>query len=373
MAAAGELIEGPLVIADISGYTAFIAETELEHSREILTELLEQVVRSLEAYLTVAQLEGDAVCFVGTSDAPDLVTWIEAAYIGFHRRLRDITIGTTCPCRACTTVHALTIKFVAHHGVYGWHRVGRVEQLVGTPVNAVHRLLKNSVPSREYLFASTPVLDRLASGGRARFIPHTETFDHVGEIAGGYHDLGDLRAVAERPERGPVEEDEARTEIEAAFAAPPDAVWWLLADATARQAWMGVPRVDFQPGARGTLTGAEFHCNHGPGAVSIFRVLSADAPRSLTQITSVEGVPIVTTFLLRPEAAEAAGLEPGMEPGTRLVARTTWGLPPEHPQNETMRTFLEAAAAGWVSAMAGLLAGRADHGAGPGTGSDPAV
>jgi uncharacterized protein YndB with AHSA1/START domain len=365
--AARELVEGPLVIADISGYTAFIADTELEHSREILTELLEHVVGSLEAHLTVAQLEGDAVCFVGTAAAPDLVAWIEDAYIGFHRRLRDITSGTTCPCRACSTVHTLTIKFVAHHGVYGWHRVGRVEQLVGTPVNAVHRLLKNSVPSHEYLFATAPVLDRLAAGARERFVPHAETYDHVGEIAGGFHDLGDLRAAAEQPERGPVSEGEARASIEARFDASPDAVWWLLADAGARQAWMGVQRIDLQPGARGTLTGAEFHCNHGPGAVAVFRVLSADAPRSLTQVVSLESVPVVTTFLVEPEGSPG----PDGRPGTRLVARTTWELPPEHPQNEELRTFLLGAASGWLAAMPGVLAARRDTAPADGSGPPP--
>jgi hypothetical protein len=32
---------GYLVIADISGYTSFVAGTELEHSHEILSDLLE--------------------------------------------------------------------------------------------------------------------------------------------------------------------------------------------------------------------------------------------------------------------------------------------------------------------------------------------
>jgi hypothetical protein len=35
---------GYLVIADISGYTSFVAKTELEHSQEILSELLELLV-----------------------------------------------------------------------------------------------------------------------------------------------------------------------------------------------------------------------------------------------------------------------------------------------------------------------------------------
>ena len=35
---------GYLIIADISGYTSFVAKTELERSQEILSELLEFLV-----------------------------------------------------------------------------------------------------------------------------------------------------------------------------------------------------------------------------------------------------------------------------------------------------------------------------------------
>ena len=38
---------GYLLIADISGYTSFVAGTELEHAHEILTELLELLVTRL--------------------------------------------------------------------------------------------------------------------------------------------------------------------------------------------------------------------------------------------------------------------------------------------------------------------------------------
>lgn len=103
-------VEGPLVIADISGYTAFIADTELEHSREILTELLETIITSMNGQLRVAQLEGDAVCFVGTATEPELHGCLEGCFLGFHRRLRDIKTATTCTRRACSTVGALTLK-----------------------------------------------------------------------------------------------------------------------------------------------------------------------------------------------------------------------------------------------------------------------
>ena len=52
---------GYLVIADISGYTSFVAKTELEHSHEILSELLGLLVEKFKPLMTISKLEGDAV------------------------------------------------------------------------------------------------------------------------------------------------------------------------------------------------------------------------------------------------------------------------------------------------------------------------
>ena len=52
---------GYLVIADISGYTSFVAKTELEHSHEILSELLGLLVEKIKPLMILSKLEGDAV------------------------------------------------------------------------------------------------------------------------------------------------------------------------------------------------------------------------------------------------------------------------------------------------------------------------
>src|SRR5712692_5581846 len=106
--------EGPLVLADISGYTAFVAAAELEHSRAILNELLELLVRGIARHLRIGQIERDAVFGVGTRMPPHPIDWVEECFVQYHRRLRDIAEITTCPCRACANVGTLTLKFVAH-------------------------------------------------------------------------------------------------------------------------------------------------------------------------------------------------------------------------------------------------------------------
>jgi hypothetical protein len=53
--------DGVLVLADISGFTAFVATTELEHGPPIIAALLEVVMRKLSPPLEIQEVEGDAV------------------------------------------------------------------------------------------------------------------------------------------------------------------------------------------------------------------------------------------------------------------------------------------------------------------------
>ncbi|HET6272120.1 MAG TPA: DUF2652 domain-containing protein, partial [Bacteroidota bacterium] len=53
--------QGYLVLADISGFTPFVAESELDHSQAILSEILKIIIRNLTPVLTIAEVEGDAV------------------------------------------------------------------------------------------------------------------------------------------------------------------------------------------------------------------------------------------------------------------------------------------------------------------------
>ena len=61
--------QGLLVIADIGGYTRYLSGVELEHSHDILADLLAVVSGRLERDLTLVKLEGDAVFCRGESDS----------------------------------------------------------------------------------------------------------------------------------------------------------------------------------------------------------------------------------------------------------------------------------------------------------------
>ena len=112
---------GFLVIADLTGYTAYLSRSEIEHAPVIAGDLLETIVGRLEPPFRLAKFEGDAAfLFVedGRAEASLLMDAIEAAYIAFRRRLRSIEGATTCDCASCRLAPRPDLKVFVHHGSY---------------------------------------------------------------------------------------------------------------------------------------------------------------------------------------------------------------------------------------------------------------
>src|SRR5580704_9095758 len=59
------------VIADISGYTSFLAGVELDHAQDIIADLMDTVVRCLRPPFKLAKFEGDAAFFYAVTDKVD--------------------------------------------------------------------------------------------------------------------------------------------------------------------------------------------------------------------------------------------------------------------------------------------------------------
>src|SRR3989454_12299633 len=78
----------------------------------------------------------------------------------FHALQKKIACFNNCPCQGCAQVGNLKVKFVAHLGDVAPQRVKRLTRLAGFDVIFVHRMLKNSVPVREYLLMSEPLWER---------------------------------------------------------------------------------------------------------------------------------------------------------------------------------------------------------------------
>lgn len=100
--------DGYLFIADITGYTAFLRESELDHAKDSLRSLLDLLIEHTKPPLIISRLEGDAVISYTPDDSfmqgQTLVELIESTYVEFRRALELMVLNTTC----ATVWHAAT-------------------------------------------------------------------------------------------------------------------------------------------------------------------------------------------------------------------------------------------------------------------------
>ena len=144
---------GLLFIPDISGFTRFVTETEIGHSRLIIQELLELLINTNEIGLEVSEVEGDAILFYKFGEAPSLeliYKQVEKMFCAFHRNLIIYDNRRYCQCQACVSASGLTLKVITHFGEFTGYNVKNFSKLIGKDVIVAHQLLKNDIPQHEY-------------------------------------------------------------------------------------------------------------------------------------------------------------------------------------------------------------------------------
>jgi hypothetical protein len=179
---------GFLVLADISGFTQFVAGTELEHGPPIIADLLEVVIDRLAPPLAVQEVEGDAVFAFGLDGAivpaTTLLDVVDDAFVAFKARRRVLAADESCSCRACRSVGSLDLKIIAHHGAFLRQTVAGRAQLGGAEVILVHRLLKNGVGRvAGYLLLTEAALAWMEIDPRAAgLVAQSQRYEHLGEV-----------------------------------------------------------------------------------------------------------------------------------------------------------------------------------------------
>ena len=263
------------VIADISGYTSFLAGVELDHAQDIIADLMDTVVKGVRPPFRLAKFEGDAAFVYATTakvDGSMLQDTIESAYFTFRRRLRDIKQASVCECKACAAMSDLDFKFVAHHGEMVKQKMGGREELAGRDVILVHRLLKNTVSekigSRAYALYSdaciqTAGIDPAAQG----LVEHHETIDIIGDVRLWLRDLEEAWKKENEKTRVEVTREDAYGIFDFDIAAPRQVVWEYLTVPGQFQKWWPTDAVNENSvnGRRGV--GTKNHCMHGKDAI----------------------------------------------------------------------------------------------------------
>ncbi len=194
--------EGPLLLADISGYTSFLQDVEGAHRDDafangaipeaygLMSSLLDGIVERIVPPFTLAKIEGDAVfAFATAADAVPrgdaLLDCVRACYAEFEARRAQAGAIWTCSCNACARASGLDLKFILHAGKFVLQEIAGSRELSGPDVVMAHRLLKNraaeAVGDGAYLLLSAAAATSLEVPVEDA-TPMSETYEHYRPI-----------------------------------------------------------------------------------------------------------------------------------------------------------------------------------------------
>jgi Protein of unknown function (DUF2652) len=146
-----------LFIPDISGFTNFVQNTEVEHSQHVIAELLEILIHANNNEYQLAEVEGDALFFFKEEEIPSiekLLSRVESMFTAFYGHLKLLETNRVCPCHACRAAPNLNLKIIAHSGELQFISIQENRKPFGAQVIQVHRMMKNSVNSENYVLIS---------------------------------------------------------------------------------------------------------------------------------------------------------------------------------------------------------------------------
>lgn len=164
---------------DISGFTNFVNNTEVKHSIHIISELLEILLDKNTIDLELVEIEGDAL-FMYVTNIPSyeaLTQQIELMYEAFHKHTQNYDSMRICNCGSCRTTTNLELKFFLHFGDLNFIKVRHIIKPYGREVIKIHRLLKNNIPSNEYMLFTNAVYKLYESNIDEDWHKNTEIFD----------------------------------------------------------------------------------------------------------------------------------------------------------------------------------------------------
>jgi len=188
---------GLLFIPDISGFTRFVNEVEIDHSRIIIQQLLEELIKANDIGLEISEIEGDAILFYQYGEHVDLGSLykqVEKMFRAFHQYLIVYDNRRICQCQACRSAFNLTLKVVTHYGEFTSLNVQQFKKLIGKDVIVAHQLLKNDIPTHEYWLVTEGLLHNRPPSQFTQWM-HWDTSSKPtenGEIPFHYTQLGAL-------------------------------------------------------------------------------------------------------------------------------------------------------------------------------------
>ena len=193
-----------VVLADISGYTRFMVDGQMSaiHGQQYITFLIESLIREIDIPLRLQEIEGDALFLYAEDPGSDeewmtvlqqIPAMLQRFFDAFYEGMVLGAEATPCKCAVCRHSNELALKIIVHTGTAVFHRIGGFDKVSGPDVILAHRLLKNSVPDKEYLLMSEAAYDAIGRAMDGPFLQGKESYDQFADVKTFVRFNGDLK------------------------------------------------------------------------------------------------------------------------------------------------------------------------------------
>jgi len=287
---------GYFLIADITGYTQYLSGSELDHAQQTLTALLNLLIRHTQPPLIISRLAGDAVISYGLRDGfmqgQTFAEAIEDTYVDFRRAIERMVRNTTCQCNACRNIGSLDLKFFVHYGEFSVQKLDAHDELVGSDVILIHRLLKNRVTEQLGLRAYTLYtdaalrqlgLDPAASG----FVAHEESYENFEHVATWVEDMHPVWEARRDAVQVTIPPDRQLIAASTVITVSREVLWDYLIQPEHYHVLLGATKVNVEKRKGGRVaSGSVFQCYHGDSIVPLAVIEWQPFQRIVTQYTA---------------------------------------------------------------------------------------
>ena len=224
-----------------------------------------------------------------------------------------MVLNTTCQCKACANISTLDLKFLVHYGTFSISPLRGRDELVGSAVIEVHRLLKNSITEatgvRAYAAYTSAAVDALRLDGfTENLTPHTETDPDLGALTVWVQDMHPLWENTRVDTRLRVDPADTLATVQGELPVPLGVAWELLLRPDCRSILFGSDRQDQSQLRHGRIAeGTVFTCYHGTSTVTTQTVLDLEP---LHYLVTEDTTPIPGARMIGEVSSSPAGMPP---------------------------------------------------------------
>lgn len=190
-----ELIPAFFCVPDITGFTKFIATSDIHFAKDVIPVLLRKLIDSNILKMNIGEIEGDAIFFYKTGRLPAINRVVEQCknlYKTFSDFLEALQHDDPENYQKYLADNQLGLKIIIHYGNISISNIKGRTKLLGEDVIIAHKLLKNTIPEFNYILLTHKYLSKVKDKNKLEKWFHweelhtgCEQYEYIGEV--GYH------------------------------------------------------------------------------------------------------------------------------------------------------------------------------------------